>query len=134
MLKNLPSGTKISITRSIKTSFQQYMASIQWQENKYDIRDFIAAWRSYINENASWYKNLSDETKNNVEFHQELAVKINETIAKILSEEPTEKQVGKLELLQEQSGTDYDYSCKLEAKYLIEILEDKMKHDLHTKD
>jgi hypothetical protein len=125
MLKNLSSGTKISITRSIKTSFEQYMASIQWQENKFDIQDFISAWRSYINEYASWYKNLSDETKNDVEFHQELALKINETIEKILSEKPTPEQIETLENLQEQSGTDYDYSCKLEAKYLIELLESK---------
>jgi hypothetical protein len=123
MLKNLSSGTKISITRSIKTSFEQYMASIQWQESKFEIQDFIVAWRSYINEHASWYKNLSEEIKHNEEFHEELAVKINETIAKILSEEPSTQQIAKLEVLQEKSGTDIDYSCKLEAKYLIDKLE-----------
>ncbi|MBW3110340.1 hypothetical protein KYJ26_00590 [Bacillus sp. MCCB 382] len=124
MLKNLSSGTKISITRSIKTSFEQYMASIQWQEDKFDIQDFISSWRTYINEHASWYKNLSDETKNDDEFHQELALKINETMEKILSEEPTSEQIDMLENLQKQSGTDYDYSCKLEAKYLIERLDE----------
>ena len=85
MLKNLQSGTKISITRSIKTSFENYMASIQWQEDKFEIQDFIAAWRAYINEQASWYKNLSEDIKNDERFHQELALKINETLAKILS-------------------------------------------------
>lgn len=123
MLKNLSSGTKISITRSIKTSFEQYMASIQWKEDKFDIQSFIVAWRSYINEHASWYKNLDEEIKYNEQFHEELAVKINETIEKILSEEPSAQQIAKLEELQERSGTDIDYACKLEAKYLIDKLE-----------
>ncbi|WP_061808928.1 hypothetical protein [Rossellomorea vietnamensis] len=123
MLKNLSSGTKISITRSIKTSFEQYMSSIQWKEDKFDIQNFIVAWRIYINEHASWYKNLDKEIKNNEQFHEELAVKINETIAKVLSEEPSAQQIAKLEELQEKSGTDIDYACKLEAKYLIDKLE-----------
>lgn len=123
MLKNLSSGTKISITRSIKTSFEQYMASIQWKEDKFDIQSFIVAWRSYINEHASWYKNLDEEIKYNEQFHEELAVKINETIERILSEEPSAQQIAKLEELQERSGTDIDYACKLEAKYLIDKLE-----------
>ena len=98
------------------------MASIQWQEDKFDIQDFISAWRTYINEHASWYKNLSDEIKNDDEFHQELALKINETMEKILSEKPTLEQIETLENLQAKSGTEFDYSCKLEAKYLMDKL------------
>ncbi|PFA68218.1 hypothetical protein CN378_08955 [Bacillus sp. AFS015802] len=123
MLKNLSSGTKISITRSIKTSFEQYMASIQWDEKKYDIQEFIAAWRTYINEHASWYINLDEETKNDPQFHQELAIKINETIEKILSEEPSEDQIESIHHLEQQLEVDLTYSCKLEAKFV----QDKLK-------
>jgi hypothetical protein len=123
MLKNLTSGTKISITRSIKTSFEQYMTSIQWEEDKFNIEDFIQSWRSYITEHASWYKNLDEQTKNDPEFHQELALKINKTIEKVLSEEPSEDQIQSLEELQKEKGTDFDFSCKAEAKYLLDKLE-----------
>ncbi|UTE77533.1 hypothetical protein [Rossellomorea sp. KS-H15a] len=122
MLEKLPSGTKISITRSIKTSFEKYMASIQWDENKYSIQDFITVWREYINNHASWYKNLDEETKNDPQFHQELSIKINETIEKILSEEPNEEQIESIHHLQDQLGTNIHYSCKSEAKFLEEKL------------
>jgi transketolase len=122
MFKNLSSGTKISITRSIKTSFEQYMASIQWEEDKFNIENFIQSWRSYITEHASWYKNLDEQTKNDPEFHQELALKINETIEKVLSEDPSADQIEALEEIQKAQGTDYDFSCKAEAKYLLEKL------------
>ncbi|MFL8937757.1 hypothetical protein ACKA06_13260 [Rossellomorea oryzaecorticis] len=127
MLKNLPSGTKISITRSIKTSFEHYMASIQWEEDKFDIEDFIKDWRSYITENASWYKSLDEEIKNDPEFHQDLALKINQTIEKVLSETPTEDQIKEIEELQQGQGTDYDFSCKAEARFLLEKLENSSK-------
>jgi hypothetical protein len=127
MFKNLSSGTKISITRSIKTSFEQYMASIQWEEDKFAIEDFIQSWRSYITEHASWYKNLDEQTKNDPEFHQELALKINEIIDKVLSEEPSEVQIQSLEEIQKKNGTDYDFSCKAEAKYLLDKFEASSK-------
>jgi hypothetical protein len=123
MLNQLSSGTKISITRSIKTAFEHYMAKIDWHEDKYSILDFIEEWRKYINENASWYNNLDEKTKNDPQFHQDLAVKINETIEKLLSEEPTEEQINLIDSLQEELGTDVSYSCKTEAKYLFEKLE-----------
>jgi hypothetical protein len=123
MLKNFSSGTKISITRSIKTSFEQYMASIQWKEDKFNIEDFILNWRSYITEHASWYKNLDETTKNDPEFHQDLALKINETIERVLSEAPSEDQINTLEGIQKKQGTDYDFSCKAEAKYLLDKLD-----------
>ena len=127
MLKNLSSGTKISITRSIKTSFEHYMASIQWEEDKFHIEDFIKSWRSYITENASWYKSLAEEIKNDPEFHQDLALKINQTIEKVLSETPTEDQIKEIEELQQGQGTDYDFSCKAEARFLLEKLENSSK-------
>jgi hypothetical protein len=122
MLKNLSSGTKISITRSIKTSFEHYMSSIQWKEEKFHIEDFIQSWRTYITEHASWYKNLDEQTKNAPVFHQDLALKINDTIEKVLSEVPSEEQIKGIEELQQSQGTDYDFSCKAEANYLLEKL------------
>ncbi|MCM3004641.1 hypothetical protein [Priestia koreensis] len=122
MLKNLPQGTKISITRSIHIAFEQYMSNIQWNENQFDINDFIQQWKQYIEQNASWFKNLDAETKADPIFHEELAVKINETIEKILAEEPTEEQIHKLEELTKSTGKEIDYSSKLEARYLIDTL------------
>jgi hypothetical protein len=127
MIKNFSSGTKISITRSIKTSFEQYMSKIEWIEDKFNIEEFIQNWRSYITENASWYKNLDEQTKNDPVFHQDLALKINETIEKVLSEEPSEEQISAIEELQHAQGTDYDFSCKAEAKYLLEKLKGHSK-------
>ncbi len=127
MFKDLNSGTKISITRSIKTAFEQYMTNIEWDEKKYNLQDFIEEWRTYINENASWYKDLSVETKNDTGFHQDLATKINETIEKVLTEEPTEDQINQIDQLQNELKTDYDFSCKAEAKYLLDKLENERK-------
>jgi hypothetical protein len=127
MFNQLSSGTKISITRSIKTAFEQYMAKISWDEDKYELQDFVQLWRTYINESASWFNNLDDQIKNDPKFHEELAVKINETIEKILSEPPTEEQMNEIDSLQKDLGTDYDYSCKVEAKFLLDKLQGMAK-------
>jgi hypothetical protein len=127
MFNQLSSGTKISITRSIKTAFEQYMAKISWDEDKYELQDFVQLWRTYINESASWFNNLDDQIKNDPIFHEELAVKINETIEKILSEPPTEEQMNEIDSLQKDLGTDYDYSCKVEAKFLLDKLQGMAK-------
>lgn len=122
MLKDLAPGVKISITRSITTVFEQYMARINWEENKYDLNEFIHEWREYIGNNASWFDKVSEEMKVSPSFHEDLAQKINETIQKILSEEPTAEQIAELEQLQEKTGNEISYSCKAEAKYLLDCL------------
>jgi hypothetical protein len=127
MFNELSPRIKISITRSISTVFEQYMEKIKWDESKYNLEDFIQEWREYINNHASWFKQVSDETKTNLEFHEGLAVKINETIDKMLSEEPTSEQMEKIDLLQKEQQTDYSYSCKAEAKYLINYLSKNLK-------
>lgn len=43
MYKELSSGIKISITRSISTSFETYLASIGWDEERFSMEDFIAS-------------------------------------------------------------------------------------------
>ncbi len=123
MFKNLPQGTKISITRSIQKAFEQYMSGIEWNEDKYNIEEFIRTWRNYIEDHASWFERLSREEKANPLFHQELADKINQTIEKILSEEPTNEQINQLNALLEEKGKeDITYSSKAEAKYWLEKL------------
>lgn len=54
MYKGLSSGVKISITRSISTSFESYLASIGWDEDKFSMEDFVASWQKYFTENAAW--------------------------------------------------------------------------------
>lgn len=127
MLSDLSPGIKISITRSISTAFDQYMAKILWDEASYNFEDFMNEWRLYITNNSSWYGKVSDEIKSSPEFHQELAVKINEVIEKIFSEAPTSEQIETLDRLQKQLGTDYDYSCKTEAKFYIDYLSEQLK-------
>ncbi|MDF0727047.1 hypothetical protein PY093_09990 [Cytobacillus sp. S13-E01] len=123
MLKNLPHGIKISISRSITSAFEQYMKEIKWDEEKFDLEAFVGQWRKYADTNSSWFEQIDGETKAHPDFHQELADKINDTIKKILSEEPTEAQIHELDrLISEAGGKDIDYSCKAEAKYHIERL------------
>lgn len=127
MFKDLSPGIKISITRSITTAFEQYMARIDWNESKMDVNAFVADWREYIQNQASWFDKVELETKNNPLFHQELAEKINETIEKILSEKPTKAQMDEIAKLQKEVGEEYNYSCKTEAKFVIEKLKEVLK-------
>ncbi|WP_237562944.1 hypothetical protein [Bacillus dakarensis] len=127
MFKDLSPGIKISISRSISTAFEQYMNQIRWNENKFDIEKFISEWQHYITNNSSWYEKISDDVKNNPAFHEQLADKINETIDKILSEEPTEEQMQEIDRLQQEVGEERNYSCKTEAKFVIEDLKQELK-------
>lgn len=127
MFKDLSSGIKISISRSISTVFEQYMNQIGWNEKKFDMKDFMKEWSHYINHNASWYDKIDDAIKNNPVFHEELADKMNQTINKILSEEPTKDQMDEIESLQQKLGEEHDYSNKTEAKYVIDLLKEKLK-------
>lgn len=120
MFKDLPTSIKISITRSITVAFERYMKQIQWNEEKFRIEDFIAEWRKYITESSAWYKKLDDKIKADPVFHEELAAKINETIDKLLSDEPTEAQIAQIEQLEKRLGKEFNISCKTEAKYILE--------------
>ena len=125
--KNLSQGIKISITRSIATSFEQYMNRINWDERQFNLQHFVAEWRNYIHNHSSWYGQISDELKASTAFHEELADKINVTLDKILSEEPTEAQIEEIDSLCAQLKEDIDYSCKMEAKYVIEKMKEELK-------
>jgi hypothetical protein len=127
MYKDLSPGVKISISRSITTSFEQYMAKIQWNENSFNLQDFANEWRGYITTSSSWYDQLDSDIKADPAFHQDLAAKMNETIDKILSEEPTAGQIDEIDRLQSELGEEVDFSCKAEAKYLIEVLKKELK-------
>ena len=45
MYKVLPPGVKSSITRSISKVYESYMADIEWDEDRYDLSDFIKEWK-----------------------------------------------------------------------------------------
>ncbi|MCP3761454.1 hypothetical protein NLX67_03485 [Domibacillus sp. A3M-37] len=127
MLNGLSHGIKISITRSITMAFEQYMANIMWDEDTYSPSDFMKEWQRYIQQNASWYSDVPSDVKNDPRFHEEMAVKINKVVAKIFSEEPTEVQIETINALQEKLGTDYDFSCKAEARFYIDFLNEYEK-------
>ena len=127
MYKQLSSGVKISITRSISTSFEAYLASIGWDEDKFSMEDFMAYWQNYFKDNAAWIDKVPQEILLSTEFHEEIAKKIDEVIDKILNEEPTEKQKKEIAKLQKQLGTDYQFDCKAEAAYVEQLLKDKLK-------
>lgn len=126
MYKDLSSGVKISITRSITTSFESYLASIGWDEDKFSMEDFVQYWQTYFTENAAWFEKIPHEVLVSTEFHEEVAKKIDDVIGKILSEEPTKKQIDSIEKLQKQLGTNYTYGCKAEAAYVEQLLKDQL--------
>ena len=127
MYKELSSGVKISITRSISTSFESYLTSIDWKEERFSMEDFIASWQTYFKENAAWIEKIPADVLMSTEFHEEMAQKIDEVIAKILNEEPTAKQIETIEALQKELGTNYSYNCKAEAAYIEQLLKEKQK-------
>lgn len=127
MYKQLSSGVKISITRSISTSFELYLASIGWNEDKFSMEDFMKSWQKYFTENAAWFEKVPSEILVSEQFHAEIAQKMDEVIAKILNEEPTKKQIEAIEELQKQAGTSYAYDCKAEATYVENLLKEKLK-------
>jgi len=125
MYKELPAGVKSSITRSMTSVFENYMASIEWDENRFQMEGFISQWRTYINESATWTDKVSDEVKQSPAFHEEVAKKMNQVIDKILSEPPSEQQIANIEMMQEEFNTHYDYACKAEAAYIESLLKQK---------
>lgn len=128
MYKQLSSGVKISITRSISTSFESYLASIGWDEEKFSMEDFVANWQKYFTENAAWFDKVPQDVLVSSEFHEEIAKKIDETIEKVLNEKPTKKQIDSIEKLQKQLGTSYTYDCKAEAAYIEQLLKEKLNN------
>ena len=127
MYKGLSSGVKISITRSISTSFESYLASIGWDEEKFSMEDFVQIWQKYFTENAAWFDKVPQEVLMSTEFHEEIAKKIDEVIARILNEKPTKKQIESIEKMQKQLGTTYTFDCKAEASYVEQLLKQRLK-------
>lgn len=127
MYKDLSSGVKISITRSISTSFEAYLARIGWDEDKFSMEDFVQEWQTYFKENAAWFDKVPQEVLLSEEFHAEMAKKIDEVIAKILNEQPTAAQEKSIAALQKQLGTSYSYDCKAEAAYVEQLLKQQLK-------
>ncbi|MDI7740870.1 hypothetical protein QMK38_02555 [Lysinibacillus fusiformis] len=129
MYKQLSSGVKISITRSISTSFDSYLASIGWDEDKFSMEEFVASWQKYFTQNAAWYDKIPEDVLRSPQFHEELAQKIDEVIAKILSEKPTKKQIDSIEKMQKTLGTNFTYGCKAEAAYVEQQLKEQLKKE-----
>ncbi|AQU80289.1 hypothetical protein ACQKDD_10005 [Planococcus kocurii] len=122
MYKSLPPSVKSSITKSISKVFEKYMTQIEWQEEKYQLVDFLAAWKAYIENEAKWYKQVPEETKLAPAFHESIAERINQTIERIVNEPPSEEQVARIEAKQELLHTSYDYACRAEADFIEEKL------------
>lgn len=127
MYKELSSGIKISITRSISIAFESYLASIGWDEEQFSMENFMSSWRTYFKENAAWYDKVPQEMLESAEFHEEIAKKIDEVREKMLNEQPTKKQIESIEKLQQQLGTSYTYDCKAEAAYVEQLLKKQVK-------
>lgn len=118
MYKVLPPGVKSSITRSISKVYESYMADIEWDEDRYELNDFIKAWKDYIETSTTWNEKVPLEVKESPLFHEEVALKMNQTIEKILSEPPTEEQISRIEEKQEAMKTNFDYACRAEAAFV----------------
>lgn len=127
MYKQLSSGVKISITRSISTSFEAYLASIGWDEDKFSMEDYMVSWQNYFKDNAAWIDKIPTDVLLSSEFHEEIAKKMDEVINKILNEEPTEKQKKDIAALQKKLGTNYKFDCKAEAAYVEQLLKNQLK-------
>ncbi|MEC2071326.1 MULTISPECIES: CotH kinase family protein [Alkalihalophilus] len=123
MYKDLPRGTKLSITYSVKKAFILYMESIEWDEDAYNSDEFLRFWRQYSDESAQWTNEVDQTLLENSEFQEDLTKKVNEIIKKIFETAPTEDQMNKIdELVQKLGIEDVDYSCQAEADYHIERL------------
>ena len=127
MYKQLSSGVKISITRSISTSFEAYLASIDWDEDKFSMEDYMISWQNYFKDSAAWIEKIPTDILLSNEFHEEIAKKMDEVINKILNEEPTEKQKKDIAQLQKKLGTNYTFDCKAEAAYVEQLLKNQLK-------
>ncbi|PEW42396.1 hypothetical protein COD90_24785 [Bacillus cereus] len=117
MYKQLPHGVKVGITRSIVASFEKYMKEIEWNEEKFDIQQFVEQWKQYLYTKSTWINKVDDKLKEHPDFHQALAVKVNEKINELINEEPTEEQ---LKILKDHEVNNIDDFCKLKAAYYIE--------------
>ncbi len=126
MFKDLSPNIKSSITRSITQTFEQYMSNIEWSVEKFSIEDYIANWREYITTKALWYSKIPEEMKIDSVFHEDLAQRINEIIARILSEPPSEEQIATIQMMQEELNTHYEYACKAEAVYVETLLKNHL--------
>ena len=127
MYKNLSPNLKSSITRSIAQTFEQYMSEIAWSEDKFNLEDFVSSWQQYITTKALWYSEIPNEIKHDAQFHEEVAVRINEIIEKILQDPPTDEQIAAIQMLQEDLGTHYEYDCKAQAAYVDGLLKNIIK-------
>ncbi|MGG0670987.1 hypothetical protein [Sporosarcina koreensis] len=129
MYNDLSPNIKSSITRSITQTFEQYMTDIQWEEDLYDIEDFIDSWREYITTKALWYSKIPDDMKREPKFHEDLAQRINEVIQRVISEPPSEEQIANIEIMQEKLDTHFTYDCKAEAVYVETVLKDRLEKE-----
>lgn len=127
MYKDLSPNVKISITRSITQTFEQYMNGIDWNPEKSNVEDFIKSWKEYITTKALWYSEIPANIKESGEFQQQLADQVNKTLERIFNDPPTEEQIANIQMLQEQLNTYIEYDCKLHAAYVERVLENRVK-------
>ena len=127
MYKDLSSGIKISISRSISTVFDLYMTKIGWEEDLFKMEDFMECWKNYIEQSASWFDKVPLDIKESNDFHKEIAKKINATIEKILTDPVSNELVASIENMQKTFNTQFQYGCKAEALYVESLLKEMKK-------
>ena len=66
MYKQLSSGVKISITRSITTAFENYLASIEWNEERFSMEEFMQKEGTNIWKNFLMNFMMNGMEKNNI--------------------------------------------------------------------
>lgn len=91
------------------------------------MEEYMKIWQKYFTENAAWFDKVPQDVLVSAEFHEELAQRIDEVIAKILSEQPTQKQIDSIEKMQKQLGTNFTYDCKAEAAYVEQQLKEMLE-------
>lgn len=104
------------------------MSNIDWSQEKFKIEDYISSWQQYITTKALWYSEISNDVKESPEFHEELAIRINKIIERILEDPPTDEQIATIQIMQEKLNTHYEYECKAQAVYVERLLESHLNN------
>ena len=83
-VQTVTTRSEIGITRSIVVSFEKYMKDIEWNEEKFDMQQFVEQWKQYLYTKSTWIDKVDDELKGHPDFHQALAMKVNEKLTSLL--------------------------------------------------
>ena len=83
MYKQLPHGVKMGLHAQL-LFLLKYMKEIEWNEEKFDMQQFVEQWKQYLYTKSTWVNKVDDELKGHPDFHQALAMKVNEKLTSLL--------------------------------------------------